>query len=174
MRDFCRTAGTDFFGGLDQRADLGRRVVRGDVIVAERDLAVLEADAGDPQAMSIGVLQVVHAQGSDKIIDSKRICESTGTGDFKEAKAVVARFVQEAREARLLGAQRARSFREAAIKSLEENTHKRSLECDARALAALDSFIGELQLRRGASGHATTLRARSPARMTALGVFTWG
>lgn len=84
----------------------------------------------------------------DKIIDGKRICESIGTCDLKEAEAVVARIVQEAREIRLLGAQRVRSFREAATKFLEENTHKRSLERDARALKALDPFIRELRLRR--------------------------
>lgn len=80
----------------------------------------------------------------DKVIDGKRICESTGTCDIKEAEAVVARLVQEAREVRLLGAQRTRIFREAATKFLEENTHKRSLERDARALKAVDPFIGEL------------------------------
>jgi integrase len=48
----------------------------------------------------------------------------------------------------LFGAQREHSFREAATKFLNEHQHKRSLERDARALAALDPFIGELALRR--------------------------
>jgi integrase len=100
----------------------------------------------------------------DKVIDGKRICESTGTGDLKEAEAVVAKLVQEAREVRLLGAQRTRIFREAATKFLEENTHKRSLERDARALKALDPFIGELPLRRV---HHETLQHYVRARLQA-------
>ena len=55
---------------------------------------------------------------------------------------------QEARSVRLFGAQRTRTFREAATKYLEESTHKRSLERDARALKTLDRFVGELALRR--------------------------
>lgn len=43
---------------------------------------------------------------------------------------------------------RIRTFRAAATKYLEEHQHKRSLERDARALAVLDPFIGELPLPR--------------------------
>ena len=100
----------------------------------------------------------------DKVIDGKRICESTDTCDLKEAEAVVAKLVQEAREVRLLGAQRVRSFREAATKFLEKNTHKRSLERDARALKALDPFIGELPLRRV---HHETVQAYVRSRLQA-------
>jgi hypothetical protein len=51
-------------------------------------------------------------------------------------------------EVRLFGARRERKFRAAATKFLEENQHKRSIERDARALAILDPYIGELPLRR--------------------------
>jgi hypothetical protein len=40
------------------------------------------------------------------------------------------------------------SFRRAAARYLEEHLHKRSLERDARALTALDPFIGALPLHR--------------------------
>lgn len=100
----------------------------------------------------------------DKVIDGKRICESTGTSDLKEAEAVVARLVQEAREVRVMGAQRIRSFREAATKFLQENTHKRSLERDARALAGLDPYIGALPLRRV---HHETVQTYVRARLQA-------
>jgi integrase len=52
------------------------------------------------------------------------------------------------RTVQLYGAQREWVFREAATKFLTENTHKRSLERDARALAALDPYIGDLPGKR--------------------------
>ena len=61
-----------------------------------------------------------------KVINRTRVCESTGTCDFEEAEAVLARRLLEARESRLFGASRARIFREAATSYLEEHSHKRS------------------------------------------------
>ena len=84
----------------------------------------------------------------DKVINGTRVCESIGTCELKEAEAALARRLQEARSVRLFGAQRTRTFREAATKYLEEHSHKRSLERDARALKSVDRFIGELPLRR--------------------------
>lgn len=46
------------------------------------------------------------------------------------------------------GAPRRRTFGEAAARFLAEHQHKRSLERDTRALAALDRFIGHLPLKR--------------------------
>ena len=62
----------------------------------------------------------------------------------------------------LYGAQRDWIFREAATKFLSENTHKRSLERDARALAAMDSYIGDLPGRRV---HHETLQTYVRARL---------
>jgi integrase len=84
----------------------------------------------------------------DKRFRGARICESTGTSDIQQAKEFLAKRVMELREVRLFGARRERTFRAAATKFLEENQHKRSLERDARALAILDPYIGELPLRR--------------------------
>ena len=84
----------------------------------------------------------------DKKFRGARICESTGTSDIREAREYLAKRVMEMREVRLFGVRQERTFRVAATKYLEENQHKRSLERDARALAALDPYIGQLPLRR--------------------------
>jgi predicted DNA-binding transcriptional regulator AlpA len=81
-----------------------------------------------------------------------RICESTGTSELKEAVMVLARRIDELRSSHFYGARTPRTFREAATRFLEENQHKRSLERDARALASLDPYLGELQLQRVHSG----------------------
>ncbi len=98
----------------------------------------------------------------DKVIYGTRICESTGTSDCKEAQALLAHRMEAARAVELFGARRDWIFREAATKFLTENTHKRSLERDARALARLDPFIGEL---RGRRVHHDTLQPYVRARL---------
>ena len=102
----------------------------------------------------------------DKIIYGKRVCESTGTCDLKEAQALLARRIGQAREVHLFGAIRERTFREAATKYLTEHQHKRSLERDARALAALDPFVGDQPLQHV---HHETLQAYVRSR-TAEGI----
>jgi len=84
----------------------------------------------------------------DKVIYGKRICESTGTRDMSEAEALLARRITERRRIHLFGEQRDHTFREAAIKFLAENQHKRSIERDRRALGVLEPFIGSLPLQR--------------------------
>jgi hypothetical protein len=84
----------------------------------------------------------------DKDIYGTRICESTRTSDLREAVAVLSRRLEEIRTTRFFGVRKPRTFREAATKFLEENQHKRSLERDARALAVLDPYIGELTVQR--------------------------
>jgi integrase len=100
----------------------------------------------------------------DKKFRGARICESTGTSDIRQAKEYFAKRVMEMREARLFGIRQERSFRVAATKYLEENQHKRSLERDARALASLDPYVGELPLRRV---HHDTLQAYVRFRLSA-------
>ena len=84
----------------------------------------------------------------DKDIFGTRICESTGTSDLKEAVAILSRRIEEVRVVHFFGARKNRIFREAATKYLDENRHKRSLERDARALAAMNPYIGDLPLYR--------------------------
>ena len=84
----------------------------------------------------------------DKDLFGTRICESTRTSDLREAASILARRIEELRASHYFGVARQRTFREAATKFLEENTHKRSLDRDARALAMWDPYIGDLPVRR--------------------------
>jgi integrase len=84
----------------------------------------------------------------DKDLFGTRICESTRTSDLGEAATILARRIDEVRASHFFGVARPRIFREAATKFLEENQHKRSLDRDARALAAWDPYIGDLPVRR--------------------------
>jgi len=61
---------------------------------------------------------------------------------------LLANRVSEARRAHLYGEPREHTFREAGVKFLAENQHKRSIECDVRALKVLNPFIGSLPLKR--------------------------
>ena len=84
----------------------------------------------------------------DKRVRGTRICESTGTGNRLEAEEYLAKRIGELRERRIFGIRQDHSFRAAATKFLAEHQHKRSLERDARALAVVAPFIGDLPLRR--------------------------
>lgn len=84
----------------------------------------------------------------DKDFCGRRICESTRTSDLGEAVAILARRMEQVRALHYFGIARERTFREAATRFLEENQHKRSLERDARGLAAMDPYIGDLPVRR--------------------------
>ena len=100
----------------------------------------------------------------DKDVYGTRFCESTGTRDLKEAVAILARRLEEVRATRFFGVRKPRTFREAATRFLEENQHKRSLERDARALAVLDPYIGELTIQQV---HYGTLQSFIRDRLTA-------
>src|ERR1700676_57977 len=80
----------------------------------------------------------------DKVLFGKRICESTHTGELKEAEALLAHRMSQARRVHLYGEPRKYTFRQAAVKFLAENQHKRSIDRDVRAVKVLDPFIGSL------------------------------
>ncbi len=82
----------------------------------------------------------------DKKVNGRRICESTGTSQLEEAQKYLARRLEMIRQAEVYGIRPKRIFRDAAIKYMRENTHKRSLKTDAAALKAIDPYIGELFL----------------------------
>jgi integrase len=86
--------------------------------------------------------------------DSKRLRESTGTSDLKEAERYLAHKIEEIRNAEIYGIRPKRTFREAAIRYLDEY-EKKSLTKDAWALKRIDSFIGDLYLE---NVHMGTLR----------------
>ena len=87
----------------------------------------------------------------DKVLFGKRICESTHTSDLKEAEALLAHRVSQARKVHLYGEPMEHTFREAGVKFLKENQHKRSIERDVRALKALEPFIGQAGVRRASA-----------------------
>lgn len=82
----------------------------------------------------------------DKKVNGRRICESTGTGDFDEAGRYLVRRLETMRQASVYGVRPKRIFRDAAIKFLLENRHKRSIASDAGRLKILEPYIGELPL----------------------------
>ena len=84
----------------------------------------------------------------DKVLFGKRVCESTQTRDLAEAEMLLAHRVSQARKVHLYGEPAEHTFREAGVKFLKENQHKRSIERDVRALKLLDPFIGSLALKR--------------------------
>ena len=84
----------------------------------------------------------------DKRFRGARICESTGTGDFRHAEEYLAKRVVELRETKLYGARELRSFRSAATKYLQEYHYKRRIKDDALHLKQLDAFIGGLELKQ--------------------------
>lgn len=100
----------------------------------------------------------------DKRVRGRRLCESTGQGDFQAAQEYLTRRLEEARQASVFGVRPNRSFRQAATKYLEESGHKRSIADDALHLRQLDPYIGSLPL---SSIHMGTLRPFIEARRKA-------
>ncbi|HCX3250676.1 TPA: site-specific integrase [Legionella pneumophila] len=82
----------------------------------------------------------------DKAVFGCRIRESTGTGNLEEAEKYYARRIEEIRQASVFGVRPKRTFMEAAIKFLEENQHKRSIDSDAGRLRVLVEYIGKMPL----------------------------
>jgi hypothetical protein len=82
----------------------------------------------------------------DKRINGRRICQSTGTGELKEAERFLVRCMEEARQARVYGVRPARTFEHAAAKFVLENQHKRSLSSDIGRLKLLMPWIGGVSL----------------------------
>jgi hypothetical protein len=63
----------------------------------------------------------------DKKIDGRRLCESTGTSELEEAERYLAKRRETIRQASVYGVRPKRIFREATMKFLLENQHKKSL-----------------------------------------------
>lgn len=100
----------------------------------------------------------------NKKIDGRRISESTHASSLAEAERYLLHRLEAVRQASLYGIRPMRSFRQAAIKFLNENQYKASLHIDARLLKQLDSFIGHLPLT---SIHYGQLQPYIQARKTA-------
>lgn len=74
--------------------------------------------------------------------------ESTGTSNLDEAERYLAKRITEIRNATIYGVRKDRQFGDAAVKYLEENTHKRSLHVDAEGLRSVLPFIGNISLHK--------------------------
>jgi len=82
----------------------------------------------------------------DKKVNGRRLCESTGTSNFEEAERYLVRRLETIRQASVYGIRPKRIFRDAAIKFLLENQHKKSIKVDAWVLKTLAPYIGDLNL----------------------------
>ncbi|MFC1834528.1 hypothetical protein ACFL2Q_07320 [Thermodesulfobacteriota bacterium] len=80
-----------------------------------------------------------------KAIAGRKIQESTGTSDLKESERFLAYRIEQIRNAEIYGIRPKRTFREAAIRYLDEE-NKASMRCEAMQLKILDPFIGDLSL----------------------------
>lgn len=83
----------------------------------------------------------------DKVIQGRRLCESTGTSEIQEAEQILALRIDQVRQHVLFGVRPMRTFREAATKFLNEET-KDSVARDAQDIRALDPYIGHLPIQR--------------------------
>ena len=82
----------------------------------------------------------------NKDVNGRRICESTGTGSFEEAEKHLIYRLEQIRQAMVYGVRPKRTFREAALKFVQENGHKASLYDDILTIKQLDPYIGKLTL----------------------------
>ncbi len=101
-----------------------------------------------------------------------RLCESTSERELEAAQQYLIWRLEEIRRATVYGIRPKRTFRQAATKYLREQTHKRSLDRDARALKQLEPHIGDLALDQVHNGSlAPAIRAlraagQKPATVT--------
>lgn len=84
----------------------------------------------------------------DRVVLGQRIFKRTGSSDRQLAETYLANREAEIRRAALLGIRQKRSFREAALRYVEENAHKAGIERDVIAIKQADPFIGELAIDR--------------------------
>lgn len=82
----------------------------------------------------------------DKRLGGQRVCRSTETDQLDEAERVLARLIEERRQACIFGVRPSRTFEQAAAKYVIENQHKRSLKDDIGRLKGLMPAIGQLPL----------------------------
>jgi integrase len=78
----------------------------------------------------------------DKRIGGRRICQSCGTARLEEAEKFLARLMEEVRQAKVYGVRPVRTFEQAAIRFVQENQHKRSIDSDVGRLKALMPLLG--------------------------------
>ena len=82
----------------------------------------------------------------DKQVNGKRICQSTGTSELKKAEEVLAKIIEENRQAIIFGIRPKKTFDQAAAKFVLENEQKRSINSDISRLGLLIPWIGDLYI----------------------------
>jgi integrase len=82
----------------------------------------------------------------EKQVLGQTIHESTGTSSLEAAELILARRIEEVRQAKVFGIRPKRTFRDAATKFLEENVQLASIGDYATHLKQLDPYIGHLPL----------------------------
>lgn len=82
----------------------------------------------------------------DKQIFGRRIRESTGATSFAEAQAILARRIEDSRQAKIFGVRQKRTFKEAATKYLLEHQYKDSIDTDASKLRSVMPYVGNMFL----------------------------
>jgi integrase len=82
----------------------------------------------------------------EKQILGQSVYQSTGTSNLEAAELILARRIEEIRQARIFGVRPTRTFREAAAKFLEENMHLASIGDYALHIKQLDPYVGDLPL----------------------------
>jgi len=97
----------------------------------------------------------------NKKVNGRRIYESTGSGDLQEAEKYLVHRLEEIRKAVVYGMRPKRNFRLAAVKYVQENSHKASLRDDIGTIKQLDKYIGQLSLE---AVHMGSLQAYIAAR----------
>jgi hypothetical protein len=80
----------------------------------------------------------------EKQVLGQTIHESTGTSSLEAAELILARRIEEVRQAKVFGIRPKRTFRDAATKFLEENVQLASIGDYATHLKQLDPYIGHL------------------------------
>ncbi len=93
-----------------------------------------------------GLLQRGQFWYIDKKIFGRRIRETTGTSSYEEAEAILARRIEETRQAVIFGVRPKRTFKEAAVKYVKEHQHKDSLDFDISRLRSVAAYVNDMLL----------------------------
>jgi site-specific recombinase XerD len=93
-----------------------------------------------------GLLQRGKYWAIDKKVFGRRIRETTGTSSYEEAEAILARRIEDTRQAVIFGVRPKRIFKEAAVKYIKENQHKDSIESDVSKLRVIGPYVNEMPL----------------------------
>lgn len=82
----------------------------------------------------------------DKKIFGRRIREATGTACYEEAEAILARRIEDTRQAVIFGVRPQRMFKEAAIKYIKENQDKDSIQTDISKIRSVSPYVSDMLL----------------------------